>query len=124
MGFRVLLRIIQNFEIALKIRSPEGRLSGERVIGSQANHKAIPSDLFDKYFWMLDRQRRNRGIDFARNHVAHEVNGIGVRGADQTVWKELPVNLTGGLDHFLCDQSSTTEAQDWNPSFVDRSQGV
>ena len=45
MGFRVLLRIVQNSEIALKIRGSEGRLSGEWVIGSQANDEAIPSDL-------------------------------------------------------------------------------
>jgi hypothetical protein len=124
MGFRVLLRIVQNSEIALKIRGSEGRLSGKRMIGSQANHKAIPSDLFNTYFWMLDWQRRNCDIDFAGNHIVHEVNGIGMRRADQAVRKELPVNLTGGVEHLLSDQSSATEAQSGNPTFMDRDQGV
>src|SRR5215469_16844940 len=106
MGFRVLLRIVQNSEIALKILGPEGRLSGERMIGPQANHKAIPSHLFNTYFWMFDWPRRNCRIDFAGNHIADEVNGICVRRADQAVRKELPVNLTGGVEHLLSDQSS------------------
>jgi hypothetical protein len=124
MGFRVLLRIVQNSEIALKIRGPEGRLSRKRVIGSQANHKAIPSDFFNTYFWMLDWQRCNCRIYFAGNHIAHEVNGIGMRRADQAVRKELPVNLTGGVEHLLSDQGSATEAQGGNPTFMNRDQCV
>jgi hypothetical protein len=124
MGFRVLLRIVQNSEITLKIRGPQGRLSRKQMICSQTNHKAIPSDLLNTYFWMLDWQRRNCGIDFAGNHIAHEVDGIGVRRADQAVRKELPVNLTGSVKHLLSHQGSATEAQSGYPTFMDRDQCV
>jgi hypothetical protein len=124
MGFRVLLGIVQNSEIALKIRRSEGRLSGKRMIGSQASHKAIPSDLFNTYFWMLDWQRHNCGVDFAGSRIPSEVNGIGVRGSDQAIREELPVNLTGGAEHLLGDQSSATETQGGNPTLVDCNQCV